>query len=237
MKKLILLILSVGLAGLLVACGDNEDAEDGAEEGAEATETGQQEPPETEVTEEEKVAEDEVVATINGEEVLGNRYNPIYSQTKMNMAMYGLDTSDKDALKEQTVNELVAQVLIKQEAEDKGIEVTEEEVQTEMESIEEEELESYLEQFQLTEAEFKEQINFNVLLNKYMDQELTVDEVSDEEVEERYDQLVEQSGEEIGELEELEETIRQDLKDQKQSEQLQAKLEELQEQAEVEKLI
>ncbi|WP_196493844.1 SurA N-terminal domain-containing protein [Ornithinibacillus caprae] len=238
MKKLLLLIVAVGLAAVLVACGDDEGNEENAE-APEAPESsdGEQAAQEFEVTEDEKVAEDEVVVTVNGKEVTGVKYNPVYAQTKMTMANYGMDMNDRELVKEQTINELVAQELLKQEAEQKGIDVTEDEVQGEIDAIEEEELEAYLEQMQLTEDQLKEQLTLNLTVNKYMEQELTVEEVSDEELKETYDQLKEQNGEGIGEFEELKDTLRQQLMQQKQTELLQAKLEELQEQAEVETLI
>ncbi|MFD2044299.1 SurA N-terminal domain-containing protein [Ornithinibacillus salinisoli] len=237
MKKLIMLMLAVGLATFLVACGDDKDTEEETE--GKDQKTDEQAGQEVDVTEDEKVAEDEVVATINGTEVTGDQYNPVYLQTKLNAANYGMDVSDQEALKEQTINELIAQELIKQEAEDKGVEVTDEEVQNELDVYKEEngdEFSAYLEQVQITEDEFKDQIGFTLMLNKYMEQELQVDEISDEEIKDTYDQLKEEN-EDIMSFEEAKTVLKQNLTKQKQNELLQAKIDELKEQAEIETLI
>jgi len=192
-----------------------------------------------EVTEEEKVDEDTAVVDINGTEITGNKYNTMYSQVKTLINSYGQDTSDQDMLKDQTIAVLVEQELIKQDASDKGIEVTEEETQEELntmiEQVGEEQYQAVLDQTQLTEDEFKNQLQNDLITQKYIDEEIEY-EITDEEIEENYE-LLKENNEELGELEEVEGQIRELLSQQKETEQLQAKLEDLRENAEIETLI
>ncbi|MEC5424611.1 SurA N-terminal domain-containing protein [Virgibacillus sp. C22-A2] len=239
MKKLMMLGIVLTLAILLAACGDDSAEEtEGAENPDQeaGVESGEQQ---VGVTDEEKVDEDTAVVSVDGTEINGDRYNPIYTQVKMQMAEYGEDVSDNDLLKEQTINVLVEQQLIRQDAENNGLNVTEEEVESEFETLKEEngeQLTAVLEQFELTEESFKRQLADDLITNKYIESELEI-EVSDEEAEEYYEQVREQQGEEVGEYEEVEELIKDQIADQKVQEVLQAKVEELKEQAEVETLI
>ncbi|MFA1821872.1 SurA N-terminal domain-containing protein [Virgibacillus oceani] len=225
MKKLLIVSFVLGLSIILAACGNDEDE-------------SQEAPEEIAFADEERVDPDTLVATVNGDEIKGDRYNPIYTQVKMQMAQFGEDVSDLDYLVEQTLNVLVEQQLINQDAEEVGIEVTEEEVQGEFDELKEQnedQLAVVLEEFDLTETEFKTQLRDDLITTAYIESELDI-EVTEEEIEEFYEQLTEENGE-IGELEELEESIRTQLANQKTSEQLPGKVEELREEAEIEHMI
>ncbi len=224
---------------MLAACNADDGQEDAQETGTDQVQ--EQEQPEQEpleITDEERVDEETSVVSVNGQEVEGAKYNQIYTQIKTMMHQYGQDVSDTDLLKEQAISILVEQELINQEAEKKGIEVTEEEANEELETIKAEtgdQFATILDQYQMDEEGFKNQLIDDLLTAKYMEQELDV-EVTDKEVEEYYNQLKEQNGE-IGEFEEVEQDIKSLLQEQKQSEQLQARINELREEAEVETLI
>jgi|SRR5699024_1591778 len=235
MKKFLLLIVTASLAITLAACGaDSADEENQGEENV-----AEQANAEVEVTEDEKVDDEEVVVNINDAGVKGTQYNLIYAQTKMQMHQFGQDINDLDSIKENTLEELIAQELVKQDAKEQGVEVSDEEVQTEFDNFKEEneeELQSYLDEFELTEETFKDQLFFSLVLDKYLDEQIEVDEVSDEEAKEMYDNLKEQN-EEIAEYDELEDDIKSSLENQQAQEKLQVKLEELKESADIEKLI
>lgn len=236
MKKLLMVLLTLTVAITLAACGnDDTDTEESKQSEDNTSEQAQQE---LEITEEEKLADDSSVAIVNGEEINGIDYNPIYSQVKSTMYQYGQDVSDLDMIKNQTVDILIDQTLIKQDAETQGIEVTEEEAQEELDTIKEssneEEFTSLLEQYNMTEKEFKNQLMDDLVTIKYVEEFDA--KVSDEEVQEYYDQLKEQN-KEIGELEEVEGQIKEILVNEKQSEQLRGKVEELKEGAEIETVI
>lgn len=230
MKKKMLLLLTLLLALILAACG-GDDAE--PEEQKETTEV------DVEITEEELVDEQFVVANINGSEITGDKYNNIYRQLKTMLFMYGQDVDDLDMLKDETLAILTDQELIRQDAEESGVEVTEEEAQEEWDIMiaanGEEAIETLLEQYGLTEEEFLNQLKDDLLTVKYIEKEFVV-EISDEEVEEQYELLKEQH-ENIGEFAEYEEMIRRNLTEMKQSELLDERLNELKENAEIETYI
>ena len=128
-----ILLASAVLA--LSACGGGDDSEKSSEE------------PTSEASEETPTDADEgalqpdldgipdVVAVVNGEEVTKDEFVPVYQaqfqQAAMQAQMSGQEP-DEDALKEQTANNLVDTELLAQEAEARGIEVTDQDVETEL---------------------------------------------------------------------------------------------------------
>ncbi|CDQ41013.1 MULTISPECIES: SurA N-terminal domain-containing protein [Virgibacillus] len=245
MKKLILLGFTLTLAIVLAACGDDNAEGDNSneqateqEQGSSSEEGQQQQQQKVEVTDEEKVAADKAVASVNGEEIKGDRYNPTYSQLKITMGQYGQDVSDQEKLKEQAITVLVEQHLIREDAKSKGIEVSDKEVQSEFDTLKEQngdQLTAAMEQFQLNEEQFKTMLKDDLITTKYIDSQLDI-KVTDKEIEEYYNQIKEQN-QEIGELKDLEEQIKAQVEQQKTNEQLQAKVDELKKDAEVETLI
>ncbi|MHA6253083.1 SurA N-terminal domain-containing protein [Oceanobacillus sp. CAU 1775] len=236
MKKQLMLIAVILLALFLVACSDDEADEVNEDENVAGEEQAQ---PEFEITEDEKADEESAVVSVNGTEILGDKYNNIYQQLKTMLHMYGQDTSDLEMLKSETIAILVEQELIRQDATEQGIEVTEEETQAQIDTIVEENgeeaLATMLEQNNLSEEDFREQLTNDLVTLKYIETEFDV-EVTDEEVQEQYD-LLKEENEELGEFEEYEEVIRQNINDEKQREMLETRVNELREVAEVETLI
>jgi len=229
MIKRFMISIMLTLLVVLAACGDDGDEAENPEAPVEE---------QVEFSDEERVDPETLVATVNGYEIKGDRYNPIYTQVKMQMAQFGQDVSDLDLLKEQTLDVLVEQQLIRQDAETIGIDITEDEVQNEFDELKEqneEQLNIVLEEFGLTEEEFKIQLRDDLITAEYIESELDI-EVTDEEVEEFYEQLREEN-EEIEGLDEMEELIRAQLENQKTQEQLPEKVEELRENAEIEHMI
>ena len=241
MKKQLLLVLTLLIALFLAAC--NDDAKDESSEKAndsESADTAEQTPEEVEITEDEQADAESAVVSVNGNEIKGDKYNNIYKQLKTMLHMYGQDVSDLEMLKEETVAILVEQELIRQDAMESGIEVTEDDAQAEIDKIidtnGEEALTAMLEQYELTEDEFRSQLTDDLITIKYIETEFDV-EVTEEEVEEQYNLIKEQEAEEVGELEEYEEQIRQSISEQKQGEMLEVRITELRENAEIEMLI
>ena len=236
MRKLIMLAIALCLAIVLTACNDDSAEEDKNNDSEESTSEKAEEP--VEITDEEKVDKATAVVNVNGDEVNGDEYNSIYKQLKMTMHQYGEDTSNLDQIKEQTINILIEQQLIKQDAADKGLKVSEEEVQSEFDTLKEnngEQLTAVLEQFQLSEDNFKDQLADDLITQKYIESELDT-EVTDKEVQESYDKLKE-NNEEIQDFDTIKDQLKQTLTNQKVQEQLQVKVDELKENAEVETLI
>lgn len=190
-----------------------------------------------EITDDEIVDDKEIVALVNGAEVLGNKYNIIYPQIKMYATQMEKDV-ELDAIKERTVDALIDQELIYQGAEKEGIIVTDEEVEEAFAKIKEENedaLNSLLKQFHLTEQGFKDQLMFEETMEQFVALKIDVD-VSDEEVEQYYDEAKEQS-EQIPEYEEIKEQLKAQLLKQKTEEELEAIVLEMKEKAKIEKKI
>lgn len=239
MKKWMLLII-LSLTMFLVACSDDEEASDEQANQAENQEDQAQQQEPLEISDEEVVDEGESVVVVNGSEVNGTTYNAAYSLVKSMMHQSEQDTSDLDALKDQTVDFLVEQELMLQEANNVGIEVTEEELEEELkaykESANEDQFNTMLEQLNMTEENFKNQLRYDLTTMEYVEQEFEV-EVTDKEVEELYNQMTEQSEGEAQELSEVEDQIRASIEQQKQQQQYAEKVEELKESAEIDKKI
>ena len=230
MKKISLYILALTTVLVLAACGYDSDEE---EEAQEAQEPPEQE--EVEISDDEKVDEDEAVVSINDVELTGEAYNLIYVQTKSELAQVGQDIEDDSEMKNAAIDALVGQELLKQDAENQGIEIDEDEVESEFKTFKEEneeELTSLLDEYDLSENAFKDQLHFSLIYEQYLESDAPEMEISDDEVQEMYDELKGEN-EEMPELEDVEEQLKQGIRQEK----IQAKIEELKEDAEVETLI
>ncbi|MGY0693602.1 SurA N-terminal domain-containing protein [Virgibacillus sp. FSP13] len=236
MKKFIMLALALCIATVLAACGDDSDS---AKKNDDETNTEEQANQKVKITDEEKVNNDDVVAQINGTDVKGDQYNDIYAQTKTLMNQFGEDVSDQDKLKEQAMNVLVQQELLKQDAKKQGITVSDKEIESEldkMKSAGKDKFSQVLEQYNLTEESYKEQLAFELTLREYIDQEITGTEVTEEEIKSYYDKLKEQS-EDVPKLKKVKDQIKSQLTTQKENEKVQAKVNELKEDAEIKNMI
>ena len=243
-----MLVLALGLAITLAACSndsnsasDSENDKNTADKKSDETAQPAQ-PAQVDISDKEKVDNDKVVSQINGKDIKGEQYNASYSQTKMLMSQNGQDLSDVEKIKEQTLNVITEQVLIKQDAEEQGIKVADKEVEAQLEKIKSEKPDQYkqvLKQFQLTEDAYKNQLTFELTLQKYMDQEIEVAEASDKEVQTYYDKLKEQGqdGQKIPELAAVKDQIKTAIVQQKQQVALSKKLETLKKDAEIKKMI
>lgn len=215
---------------VLSACGDG-DKEKAAE--------GEQ-PPKVEITDEELIDKEEVVAKVNDTEILGSQYNPAYRERK-ELENFNVDPEeeiDTEKIKEITLDGLIGQELIIQETKKLDINVKEEEVEEELELLKEQQgdtIDSLLEQFDWTEEDLKDQIRNDLTNNRYIDEKIEV-EVTDEEVKAEYDRVKEES-EKVPEFEEVEENIKVQMIKQKQNEELFKHIEKIKETADVETLI
>src|SRR5699024_2039612 len=96
----------------------------------------------------------------------------------------------------------------------------------------EEGLKSLLEQYQMSEDDFKDQLQFELTLNEYKEKNIDV-EVTDEEIEEAYNDAKEEN-DEIPELDEIKDQLKGNILEQKTNEALQKKIDDVREKAEVE---
>lgn len=226
MKKIVVGLVVFLLTAFLVACGnDKNEVSDTAGDTIE-------------ISEEEKVADDEIVATINGDDVKGTTYNLVYSQLKLHAVQMG-DETDEEEIKEATMESIIDRQLLFQEAKVEGIEVTEENAKSEFDSIKKEsekELANLLAQYQITEAGFIEQLKFELTMNEFMAKAIEVS-VTDEEVKVEYAQAKEESDMEAPPFEEVKDQIKRQLLAEKTQEELQSKIDAVREKAEIERKI
>lgn len=223
-KSLQLMVLGLSFLLLISACGGKGNNDENV----------------IEFTEDEFAEESEVVLIVNETAILGHEYNYNYMQTKVRMHQFRQDISDLERLKQQTIDDMIDQVLLIQEAEKKGIEISDEDVEEQVEAIKEEageeQFAAYLEQYRLTEEDYKEQVYFTLLQEQYMQTEIPEVEVTEEEVEDLYEQLKEEN-EDFPDLEEMADRIELEIASQKELEILLEKIEQLREDADIEILI
>ena len=212
------------------ACGDKEEEEPEKVQSIE-------------ITEEELVDTEEVIATINETEILGSQYNPAYRERKEleNFTVEPGEEIDIEKMKEITLDGLVGQELINQETEKLDINVTNEEIEEELALLKEQEgdmLDSLLEQFDWTEEDLKDQIKHDLTNNRYIEEKIEV-EVTDEEAKSEYERVKEQSEDKskVPDYAEVEDNIKLQMTQQKQNEELQKHIDKLKEKAEIEILI
>ncbi|MGJ9374092.1 SurA N-terminal domain-containing protein [Nesterenkonia sp. CF4.4] len=196
------------LAGVLAlsACGDSSDPESAdagseeqsSQEGAAAPEEGasgeQAEMPEADTSD-----IPEVVAEVNGDELSGEDFTVLYESQFQQMAMQSQMTGeepDQDQLKQQTLESMIGNELLLQDAEDEGYEASQEEVdaiiadaaETAGLGSSEEFIEAYEEQG-MDEEQLTSDAESQVLINQVLEQ-LEVPEPSEEELREVYDEAV-----------------------------------------------
>ncbi len=214
----------------LVACGSLKDEDEEVQELP-----IQHDMEEVEISDEEIVPSEEVVLEVEGEEIKGDEYNRTYKQTKIFLSSMNEDISDLDDIKEKTLETIVHQTLLIQDALNKGIEVTDEEFDEEFETItdgNEDALTIYLEQYQMTEDAYKEQLRYSMIYRKYVEQEFSGVDVTDEEVESVYNDLKE-ANENISPLSDIREELKQEIIDQHVREEVTKHIENLTDEAEI----
>ncbi|MCW2736305.1 SurA N-terminal domain-containing protein [Nocardioides sp.] len=140
----------------------------------------------------------DVVAEVNGEEVTKEEFVPIYESTFQQAAAQAQTTGeapDEDALKKQTVDDLVSTELLAQEAESRGVEVSDEDVDAELTSLAEqnqlgsaEELLAAVEDQGVTEDQARSQVETQLMVEALVVDEEGPIEPTDQELRKVYAQ-------------------------------------------------
>lgn len=247
MKKLMLLFITGLMIVVLAACGGNEEGKeaktDDQPKAAEAEQQKQMEEMEKKL-EAQQVDEKETVVVVNEKEILGRDYNNVLSSIQMQMQQMGQDPTAKDVAKEvknQTIDSLVGQTLLIQEADKKGFKASEEEVKKQLEETKnqfksEKEFKEALKKSGIDLKTLEAQIADGIKFNKYVEKEIPAGEISEEEINKAYDQYAEQgkkAEQEVPKLEEVKPDIEQSLQQQKQQEKLAQHVEELKEKGKI----
>ena len=140
----------------------------------------------------------EVVATVNGEEILKADYETELENTKNMYTQQGMNLDDlDDEMKEQVelsvLNQLVNTKLVLQSAKEDGITVEQSEVDSEMDAIKSQfeddtKYEEKLKENKITEKELKVQVKNQLTITKYLDSTIGKIEVTEDEVTGKYEE-------------------------------------------------
>ncbi len=253
-KKLFtMMILAVTALFVLSACSDDngENADDNNDT------TGSQEETAGEMQQQEMDLEgfedSDTFLRINGEEITFAEYQQEFERSKeMAEMQYGIDFDDEDAamilpqLQHQAVESLITENVMFQEARDQGIEVSDDEVEENIEALKEqfdgeEGLAQAMEAEGLTEESLREYLRENMMIESLLSRNLDLDniEVTEEEKQDYYGQLQEsweEQGQEEASFEEVEPQITQQLQQQKVQEKQMSYIQELIAESEIERM-
>lgn len=246
-KKWLISLLLICITTVMVACSDNDSTEGNEKT---STEEGNQQA-EMEQPDLENVPE--VVAEVNGDKIskadFESTYQAQFQQVMMQAQMSGEEVN-QDELKGQIVDALIGQRLVIQEAEDKGFEVAEEDVNKTLDSLvaqngleSQDEFFAALEEQGMAKEEVMSQVETQVKVNKLIADETGEVNPSEEELKEMYDTYVKQleqmseSGQDvtIPSYEEMKPNLIAQIKSQKDAETYQKLVEKLEKDAEITK--
>src|SRR5699024_663168 len=170
---------------LLAACGSdgNNNSDNGEKTGSQNHQEN------VDIDEDELAGEDERVAVVNDTDILGSTYNMVYTRTKTAAVQMGED-EDIDERKKAPLDSIMDRELLMQQASNEDTDSSDESLEEEHSKIKEsgtEDIDTLLEQYDMTEDDFKEQLRFDLTLDQYKDT-LGDLEVTEEELEDYYDQ-------------------------------------------------
>lgn len=211
--------LFILLSLILAACGSEDEAAiefEAPEEIIEVSDFSDQTPEvEAIVSDDELVDLDQVVVIVNGETVLGDRYNLVYFETKNSLIESKQLPDDLAVVRDAAMLDLIKQTLLAQDAAARGIVVTESEAEaiyqdTKAQFDSEEEFYQILEQLPYTEAVFREILEKSLLQQYYINDQFSDISVTNDDVEAFYAILSEQM-EEAPALDEIRTEIRNQL--------------------------
>ena len=189
------------------------------------------------------LAAQKTVAKVNGQKITQKDLNVSISQLQMGAAAQGVDTTDPkmiDQLRTQAIDMLVNTELLKQEAANRGVNITSEDVDKRLESLKgeiggEDVLKERMTQFGVDEKTLRRDIQNELTIQGLLDQvfEEKGITVSDEEITAFYEEA---GGEKAGlpKLEEVKDQIETQIKSTKQQDVVSSYLEELKKKATIE---
>ena len=246
-KKALLPIITGALVLGLAACG--------GEDKAEKNETPiEQEPLQKEMKSAEeiqaKLAEqlveyDKVVAVVNNEELKGEQYNVVLIALQSQMQQRGQDpTSDHSAeqVKGQALDMVVNQTLLYQKAKEEEISASKSEIDEDYSLFveqfgDEETMKEALKSQNMDVETIREKIAKSIVIEKYQEKVAPVEEVTEEEIKDYYDEAVtatKDSSQELPPLEEISDDIKGYIEQEQQQKRLSTHIEELKADAEIE---
>lgn len=247
-KKLLLSLAAAAAALTLAACGA-EGEEDTKDEAAQSQQQGQEAMPEPDLE-----GIPDVVAEVDGEEISGDAFSKNYEaqfqQLSMQSQMTG-EEPDQDAIKKQALEMMINSELLVNEADEEGYTASDKDVDEYLSTMAEENgmdsSDALVKQFEeqgLDEERVREDIRKEVLMEQVIE---TVDseEPSEDDLQEMYDTQVDQletmneqmeegQEQEVPSFEDMKPDLEEQAAQQKENEAVQAHLDGLREDAEIE---
>ena len=248
MKKWLTMISLAATMLTVAACGD-ESAEGGDGEGAENAGQSAEEGQAAEAPEPDLEDVPDVVAEVNGEEITKDEFEQVYTGQFQQAAMMGQEVN-QDEMKTQIADGMVSERLLVQEADNREVSASEEDVDAMISEIvevngmeSEDEFFTAMEESGMSEEEIRTELEKQVKVEALIAEETGDIEPSDDELEEIYDEQIaaREEAQSEGEGEETEPPAFEDVKPQieqqliseKQAEAAQGLAEELREDADV----
>lgn len=177
---------------------------------------------------EEKVADDTVVMTINDEEIVGSTYNDVYLQIKTRILRKDADaTVDEAAIREETLETITNNTLFVQLAAENGIVMDDSTIDADMKQLKKLDETGYREltdKYNFTEAAIANQIKLEKIRKQYIDEFITVT-VTEEEVRQFYDETVAATEEDLPDFDSAYNVLVETLEVQKAIEEVSAHIE------------
>lgn len=187
------------------------------------------------------------VAVVNGEDISKEKFETQIDQIKLiYQQQQGIDLEAEEnkelfkEIKEQVLNEMIDQLVFLQKAKEKGIKISSQEVQKEIDLIKQqlgsdENFNEALKANNITLEELKEEMEKQLRIEKYLRQEISEEKikVTDQEIKDYYNGYKEQVPEPEG-FEELKESIEDIIRQQKIETERNELLERLKSQSEIE---
>lgn len=250
MKKLTYSFTIGFMAIVLTACGSNDDAKKTNDNDNSKTSQTDQQDQQKQVEEmqkrldKQKIDVKKTVAIVNEKKILGSEYNSVLFSSQQQFQQMGQDPTTEEAakqIKQQTIDSLVGQILLLQEADRKGYRATDDEVKKQLDETKKQfksdtELEAALKKAGMDIKQLETKIAENIKYAKYIEKEIPAEEATDEELQNYYDQNTQgkSSDQETPKLEEVKPQIKQQLEKQKRQEMISKKVDELKKIAKVE---
>lgn len=186
----------------------------------------------------------DVVATVNGTDLTGEDFTTLYQVQFQQMAMQAQMTGeepDQEQLRGQTLNAMIDSELLVQDAQERGYEATDDDVNNVLEQTAEsnqmssvdELLDQYAEQG-ITEDQLRNDAQTQLLVEELIENDIEVAEPTDDEVEALYEQM--SAGADEGNdysLDEIRPELETQIRNQNQSQAVGAHVEDLREDADV----
>lgn len=249
------LLLTTSVAIILfgaAACGESADDESGGNGGGSSSEETSEEGGEQENAAPGPDLEGipDVVAEVNGEEIGKDEFVSVYEGQFQQMAMQSQQTGqevDQDQLKKQTAENLVNNKILIQEADNRGLSASEDEVDKTLTEIAQQQgLESkdeflkMLDEQGMGEEEVMSQLEIQVKLDQLIAEETGDTDPTEEELQELYDRTAEQQeqmgageGSELPPFEDVKPQLKEQIKAEKENEAVQTLIDELREDADI----